>query len=350
MSKIASLSEFLEAIGVEIHVFDMGRRVSRISPELLLHFERTDVPYPLPLQQQAWFGMLLASPQRAQSESSIWFLRFPLDEQGKLVLAARDDFMHRLLESLDNNLRTVSQREQMPSAPQDNPYAFQPRPERMAVFHAKLTLALKQPASGYYAHARAYFSGELGWDQWSFLGYQGIADIAARLRQEDHARLLTAAIPWLPPSPLEALCHCLENETIPEGLAQALLARVHDTLMQTHPDPQILTAAIRGVACAGSVDLRQALIHAVLSHDIARRGDILAAIGGRAWESLCDESLREIYLERLAGNDQGQHYFNTLLSDLLYLPATRDGMLTSLRNPRWPGQLAESIGLFLQTV
>jgi hypothetical protein len=130
-----------------------------------------------------------------------------LDEQAKLVLAARDDFMRRLLENLGETTGNTARMAETEVALQDNPYAFRPKPERMAVFHAQVTAALQQPASPYYAHACDYFSGRLGWEQWSFLGYQGIADLAARLAQDDNRQRLKTAIPELPPAPLEALCH-----------------------------------------------------------------------------------------------------------------------------------------------
>ncbi|MEN8180570.1 MAG: DUF3549 family protein [Pseudomonadota bacterium] len=346
MSTISTLTEFLEATGSRLCYFDMGRRVNLIPRDAFIQFELTLEPYPLPLQQQAWLGILFLDQSTHQTEPLIWFIRFPLDEQGKLVLAARDEFLHRLIEAAEMNLKTADRKEKLQSALQDNPYVFRPKPERMANFHAKATLLLNQPASHYYEHAQEYFSGKLGWEQWSFLGYQGIADIAARQALDENTHILSSAIPHLPPTPLEALCHCLENEHIAGDISQALISRAEKALTTADPDPQILSACLRGFALSPSESPKQQLLHKILSHEISRRSDILAAISGRTWEVLLDEQIRDQYLASLADNDRGQDFFNNILSDLLFLPATRSTMLDSLRSQDRPKRLDAAIGEF----
>ncbi|WP_039960722.1 DUF3549 family protein, partial [endosymbiont of Riftia pachyptila] len=77
----STLAELLETSGFQPSYFDMGRRVNPIDRAAFLDFECTRSPYPLPLQQQAWFAVLLAEPDNPQGEVSIWFLHLPLDEQ-----------------------------------------------------------------------------------------------------------------------------------------------------------------------------------------------------------------------------------------------------------------------------
>ncbi len=340
---ISTLHELLEAGGLSPRFYDMGRRILPFSTEEFLRFERTQIPYPHPLQQQAWLGLVLQTGE----DPVVWFLRFPLDEQGKLLLAARDDFLFQLMERL-GNLASHSEdsKSRMESALEQSPYAFQPKPERLAAFHARLTLELERPPSRYYPHALSYFSGELGWDQWPFIGYQGIADLAARHAQSDNDQRLASAIPHLPPAPLEALCHLLENERIPPFLAQALLERVRETLSAERPDPQVVTATLRGVSHCASPDPRRRLLGEVLSHPLSRRSDVLAAIAGRLWSDLEDADLRRRFLEQLAANDRGQAFFDQLLSDLLYLQACRPGLLESLRDPDRSERLSQAIGDF----
>ncbi|MEW8508247.1 MAG: DUF3549 family protein [Candidatus Thiodiazotropha sp.] len=346
MNRIATLTEFLESGGLSVGIYDMGRRIVAIPSDEFIAFEQTEMAYPFPLQQQAWFALSLSDPKQRQIDPMIWFLRFPLDEQAKLLLAARDELMHLLVESLGSK----PDAEGMQSALENNPYAFQPKQERLAVFHARLTCALKQPASRFYDHAKAYLDGELGWEQWSFIGYQGIADLAARLDQDGNARRLIRSIASLPPSPLEALCHCLECEIVPDTLAKALAERAISTLQQEEPDPQILSAAVRGVSRCRSPGIRDGLILQLLDHPLSRRCDILAAISGRAWEALEAASLRQRFLERLAENEAGQAFFNGILSDLLYLPATRAAMQSSLRDPNRSSRLSQVIGSFFAHV
>ena len=350
MTQITTLTEFLEATGTQLQCYEMGRRIGLISRDEFLNFELTEKPYPKPLQQQAWLGLLFQDLRKAGPEPLIWFIRFPLDEQGKLVLAARDDFLHRLLEAVGHNLQAGENSAKMQTALENNPYVFQPKPERMAVFHATVTNALKQPASHFYAHAQDYFSGKLGWEQWTFLGYQGIADLAARLDQNGNADTLTKAIPQLPPSPLEALCHCLENAVVTPAITRALLQQVDATVDTGNPDPQILTACIRGASQSAASNLLQELILRILEQNCARGSDVLAAIAGRAWEVLLDETVRASYLERLAENDHGQGFFDSILSDLLYLPATRTFMLASLRDPQRSARLSQAVGDFFNNI
>ncbi|MES9945588.1 MAG: DUF3549 family protein [Candidatus Thiodiazotropha sp.] len=346
MNTIATLTEFIESGGLSLHFSDMGRRVSSIPREHFVAFELTEIPYPLPLQQQAWFALTLADPKQPQIDPMIWFIRFPLDEQGKLLLSARDEFMHHLVESLGSEPDTDGMR----GALQNNPYAFQPKQERLAIFHARLTQALRQPASRYYDHAKAYFDGDLGWEQWSFIGYQGIADVAARLDQHGNTQRVRKSIPSLPPSPLEVLCHCLENEVISHSIADALAQRGLSSLHQERPDPQVLSAVVRGLSQSQQESIRNDFIYQLLDHPIAQRSDLLAAIAGRAWESLEDSALRHRYLERLADNEAGQAFFNGILSDLLYLPATRQAMQASLRDPQRSQQMSQVIGAFFSHV
>ncbi|PVV15726.1 MAG: hypothetical protein B6D72_01855 [gamma proteobacterium symbiont of Ctena orbiculata] len=346
MKSISTLTEFIESGGLSVDIADMGRRIGAIPRETFIQFEQTETAYPFPLQQKAWFALTLADPKQRQIDPMIWFIHFPLDEQGKLALAARDEMMQFLMESLGGKPNTDG----MQGALENNPYAFQPKQERLAVFHARLTTALNQPASRFYGHARAYYEGELGWEQWSFIGYQGIADLAARLNQDGNTRRIAKSIPSLPPSPLEALCHCLESEIIPDSIAKALAQRAVSALRQEAPNPQILTAVVRGLSQARSRGIRNGLFQQLLDHPLSQRSDILAAIAGRAWEVLEDAPLRQRFLERLAENEAGQDFFNGVLSDLLYLPATRVAMQRSLRDPNRSSHLSHTIGNFFAHV
>ncbi len=341
MSKIPTISQFLERNSTRLHLFDMGRRVVRIPRRQFLKFEHGEVSYPFPLQRKAWFGILFQEQER---EPFIWFLQLPLDELGQLVPAARDDFLHRLLGRVDENLRAVKEGQQLESVLKDNPYCFKPKDERLAVFHAKAARALKRQPSKYYIHAQQYFSGELGWDQWPFVGYQGIADMAVRQHEKENNRHLSQAIPQLPVRPFEALCHCLENEKITLDITRALLDRAKTELAETTPDLAIISSAIRGAAQSCSAALRRELLHAVLNRPEICTPDLLVAISGRAWESLKEMESGRLYLERLAENSAGQPFFSQSLADLLYLPGMREPLLRLIRDPDRSERLSQAVG------
>lgn len=347
MEQISTITEFLETSGARLRFFDMGRRVVRLSRDRFQQFETTDIPYPFPLQQQAWFALLFQDRSN-QQEPLIWFLRMPLDEQGKLLQAARDDFMHRLIERIGEKMQADSEGQQLESALQDNPYSFKPKDERMAVFHARVSRLLNAPPSRFYAHAQHYFSGQPGWEQWSFVGYQGIADLAARLDQEENESMVARAIPEMPAQPLIALCHCLENETVSRPVSQALLDRVGDELQLESSDPGLLAAAIRGSARSSAPTLQRKLIRQILDAPDGNHIEILTAISGRAWEQLLDSGIRHLFLERLAENSAGQEAFNLCLADLLYLPGMRQPILTAVRDPDRSERLSNAIGALFQ--
>ncbi|MEJ1341617.1 MAG: DUF3549 family protein [Candidatus Sedimenticola sp. (ex Thyasira tokunagai)] len=351
MSSISTITEFLESTGIQLFPFDIGRRISPLGRDSFLRFEKTEEAYPFPLQRQAWFA-LVCHREQIGIEPFIWFLRFPLDEQGKLLQATRDDFMHRLMDRLGEKLQESDEQQQqsMDNALKDNPYTFKPREERMALFHAQVSRLLKKPPSDFYSHAQEYFAGELGWEQWAFVGYQGIADIAVRFAEGENAKLLNRAIDEAPLQPLEALCHCLESESIPTLLAQALIARTSNELENESPDPALLTATVRGISNATDPVLRDQLITSVLKHPCSANIEILAAVSGRAWEALKSQEVATLYLERLAENDSGQEAFSHSLVDLLFLPEMRDSLLQAMRNPQRSGNLSTAIGNFFQSV
>ncbi len=341
MSKMPTITEFLENNSTKMRLFDMGRRVTKISHEQFLKFEHCKVSYPFPLQQKAWFGVLFQDQKR---EPFIWFLHLPLDELGQIMPAARDDFLHRLLERMNNNLQAEKEGRQLESALKDNPYCFKPKDDRLAIFHAKASLAFKQQSSKFYTHAHQYFSGDLGWDQWSFVGYQGIADIAVRLNKDNNSQHLSQAIPQLPAAPFEALCHCLENEEITLEITQALLDRVKQVLSEKTPTPAIISSAIRGVSQSCSANLRRELLHNILNRPDICTPDVLIAISGRAWESLKEAETGQLYLNRLAESSAGQPFFSQCLADLLYLPGMREPLLKIIRNPVRSERLSQAVG------
>ncbi|MET0065024.1 MAG: DUF3549 family protein [Candidatus Thiodiazotropha sp.] len=345
-----TLAQLLESGGLKLSILDMGRRVCVIPHETFVSFERTLTCYPYPLQQQAWFALCLHDPVHPEMDPIIWFLHFPLDEQAKLLQSARDDFLHRLMDNLADQRLESTRDSGLDTALQDNPYLFQPRKERLAILHARLTQRLGNPPSRYYEHARAYLGGALSWDQWAFIGYQGIADVAARLASDPQLQQIADAIEALPPAPLEALCHCLENSAVPEEISAALLARIKAELERDTPDPQVLSAGIRGIAQSTSDIIRNKLIIEILSDDISIRSDLLVSIAGRAWEALRDPVLRNLFLERMAVNEAGEAFFNAVLSDLLYLPDTRPLLQSSLRQAERSEALSLAIGRFFAHV
>jgi len=332
-----TLYQFLEQTGAQVRAYDIGRRVGCLDRGRFLAFEQATLAYPLPMQRKAWFA-LVQLPAATPATPVIWFLRLDLDEQGLLVQAERDYLLNRLLESA----QAQTQGSDPQAFLQDNPYAFTPREDRMALFHALLSADLSLPPSRFYQHALEYFQGAPGWDQWSFVGYQGIADVACRHDDEP----LTTAIGHLPNQPLTALCHCLESRALSSALTGALTNRLQQALSEQPADIPLLAALVRGLSAGVESDASVAqTLQTTLEHPVGKNIEILAAISGRAWETLTEPKFLDSYLQRLVENDHGQTAFEHCISDLLSLPALADRVRRALRSPGQSPRVREAFAV-----
>lgn len=343
---IQSISDFLQEGQFSYHVFDLGRRVQVIPNDTFANIEQQKQAYPYPLQQAAWLGVVF-HPADDTNASVIWFLKLPLDELGFLQIEARDGFLRQVLEHLGENIKARHQGKAGSDALKESPFAFKPKQERLAMFHAILTRKLGEKPSQYYAHTRDYIQGNIGFEQWAFLGIQGIADFIARLEDEGNEAMLATAIPSLPDTPLLMIAELLENVQPRAALGNALLARLQQALNQQEAIG-IIAALIRALSNAQSEALRRTAWQTVLASDTGQQIDILAAISGRAWYDLQQTDLLNQYMENAAQGEQA--HFNALLADLMAIPGMRDVVMQVIRSPQRSPKLGECIGLFMQAI
>ncbi len=333
MSEIRNLCDFLEQTKNPYRVFDLGRRVCKLSNQQFKAFECDNAPYPYPLQGHAWIGIVNWSLDN-RDEQLVLFLKLPLNEEGRLVYAARDDLVYRMLKSFKASLDAQNEgKSEVEDAMRNSPYGFTPNQERMAVFHAKALKTMGHPPSKYYAHARDYFSGKLGYEQWAFVGMQGIADVSTHWDDSDNATTLAEAIPQLPEQPFEALCKCLENEQITTTLATPLLERFYHWLDDEKANPLLISAALRALSFAQTEGMRRDAIKQLLQSPHKNSLDLLITISGRCWNDLKESELCLLYLETLANSGHGSQIFNQLLADLLYMPGLREPIMKQIKNP-----------------
>lgn len=333
--------------------YDMGRRVVEIPLETLRRFERAEEAYPQPFLRSAWLGVLFHYPDKNNNDNGdsstqqghhIWFIKFPLDEQGLLLQAARDDFLHRMLESMAE----ASSNDQGQPSSDDNPHGFTPREDKMAVFHARVARLLGEPPSQFYTHARDYFSGKAGFDQWNFVGLQGIADVASRLDEDNNTTILAKAISQLPTIPFAALCSCLENMEIDEILTAPIAERINTALDEA--DASVVAAGIRGLSSSTDSKAVISVLQATLARPVGQNVEVLAAIAGRCWHALQDDALRLAFLEALAANEAGQQAFDSILTDLLFMPELRQPLKADFGHPQRSKTLVHAIESFLTSV
>ena len=162
-----------------------------------------------------------------------------------------------------------------------NPYTFKPSDDKMAIFHAQLRQRLSLSSSQYYEHAQHYLTGDLGWEQWQAVGLQGLADVCARMKQENNTTLLRKGINKLPMTPLYALLGCLEHCELPQSLAERLQERLNLECEQAEPDLFLIAALLRAMAGIDAQQLNLAL-KAVLSQPKLCHPEVLVALQGAA--------------------------------------------------------------------
>lgn len=341
MSQPQTLSELFKQLNTQVRLFDMGRSVQKISPEDFLEFENLNRPYPTPYLHHAWIAILNWNPKKTE-QHAIWFLKWPLDEQGFLAPACRDDFLRRLLQALGELLSQDDQLHE--DALGDYPFLFTPTQERMAYFHAMAADQLHQPASRFYDLSKAYFSGDLGYDNWLELGLQGIADVAIK---QGNTKLLASSINSLPTEVLSALANCLENLELDYKLAEPLFERLESKI--NTDEKMDIEACIRAMSQSSQAEKRQALLTQVLQSPQGQAIEILVAIANRCWQDLLNPELRQHFLQALANNNQGQQAFNKIMSDLVFIPALRSFILADFRNPDRSPELTQAIGGLIQS-
>jgi len=339
MTQVNGISDFLNQAGTQFKVFDMGRRIEEIKPEDFLRFEQGEAPYPLPLQQQAWLGFLVWTEDKS-SELVIWFLRFPLDAAGKLTKGIRDDFVLRLVNK-DGS--------ETPQQDETNPYGFNPKQEHMASFHAKAAKLLAQSASSYYEHAKDYFAGKPGYDQWAFVGFQGIADLACRLDEENNSALIANAIENIPAQPFEALAQCLEHEKIDAQLTRAIVNHTNHALEKNEIDGNFISLCIRALSNTQDQTQLELTLNKILATEIGSHPEVLASISGRCWLALKNETTVNLFLEALANCNEGQEFFNLVIVDLINIPGMQESILNAVKFPQRSETLSHAIGELFKT-
>ncbi|MFC6634883.1 DUF3549 family protein [Microbulbifer taiwanensis] len=341
MSESGTLSALIGEANFRLRWFDLGRRLRPVPRSTVEAFEEGRAPWPFPYLRHAWAGLLLWPEEGG--EPVVWFLRLPLDEQGKLQLPIRDAFL-RLIEQKLRQGDPSESASQLHTALEESGLLFSPATEGQACFHARAALLLQRPASAHYASALAYLR-EPQSQRWDQLAIQGIADLAAHWEEE--RELLLQRIPDLAPPVFISLSQCLENEAIDHRLAGAIIARADSELRSESADFTLIGAAVRGVSHSAARGLRLQFLQRILQAPAGHNGEVLAAIGSRCAYDLESAELAAPWLAALAQN-QGQDTFNLLLIDLMFLPQVRASLLSALRDPARPEVLAKAFGNFLR--
>jgi len=269
-----------------------------------------------------------------------------------LKQASRDAFLIDLLEQTGKNIQAKQKGEKTEDGLGESPFAFKPREDRLAMFHAFATKVLKQEPSQYYQYAHDYLKpkaeGGPGYEQWQFLGLQGLADITARLETDNNEDLLIRAIPEMPELPMSSYAQSLENVEYNKPLFDALMVRINSEIASKKADVILIASLIRAISSFPDNTSRIKLLISILESSLANEVEIYAAISGRCWRDLEEAKLLDLFLKQLALQEKVA--FNAIIADLIMIPNMRELILAAVRREDPSSELVKQFDSFTQKI
>ena len=125
---INTLSEFLLQAQTQYLLIDLGRGMRLINNQTFFEWENQQAPCAYPRQDHAWFCIVFWNEQ-VDKERYMWFIKLPVDENGLLVQASRNQFLEIIVTALGSQLEhTANEQAQLP----ENPYIFTPSQQQLA--------------------------------------------------------------------------------------------------------------------------------------------------------------------------------------------------------------------------
>lgn len=312
-----TLTALFKQSDTAMRIYDLGRRIKALGSDEFERIETLSTPYPSPYLHHAWVALYLWNPKNP-SENAVWFLKLPLDEQGFMVSAVRDDIVNRLLNNVQSSVEGIPQEDSL----KDNPFMFKPSDEKMAVFHARAALDNGESCSAYYEPVQQFLSDPSQSTGWENLSLQGLADFVVRLSNESNEEQLSRVVTQLPDGLNAQLFALLEHAQPTDTLALPLMSLLNDEISD-QGDPIKVSLLIRALSNTQNNQHVNRAIEQVLDSDLASSAELLAAIATRCENALLEPSLLKGFLEALAVCDAGQDAFSRILADLMYLPVHR---------------------------
>ena len=340
MNTIDTISQLLHSSNSQFRLYDIGRKIEKISKEQFEKIELNQIPYPTPSQGHACIA--IAFWQKQSPQPYLWLLKFPLDERGLLNQGARNHFIAIIVEALGSDLMQDAN-EQQEELLKNNPYLFTPAQYKLAALNSKIKFELKQAPSEYLSPFLAYLSGEDSWDNWQVVGVQGITDLAVRIKEktnnkQSNSQKLINALPHLPSEVLFPLCSALENEEFSVELIDALLDLLQtklqlakdsqqqdDTLLQTQQH------LLRSLASnCHHVHVEKFVNMLLEQQNVAP--ELLITLSGRCWIALANTKQLMAYFEHLIACED-QALFNSIFKDLVTIPTMRPIVFQCMQAP-----------------
>jgi hypothetical protein len=343
-----TISELLKTSGSQYRIYDIGRKVDKLSKESFTKIEADQIPYPFPSQGHAYIA--IAFWQKQTSQPFLWFVKFAIDERGLLNLVARDHFIAIIIEALGSDLST-SPSEQQEELLKSNPYHFTPPQYKLAYLNSLVSTEAKQETSQYFSGALRYLSGDDSWQDWQKIGVQGLNDFAVRLSEKSYQKILVNALPNIPTPVLHPLCSALENVKLSAEIVDALIAQFEHTVMDKNgrnaKDQSFLLRSLSS-SCAHPHVIR--FIHSLIkqsSSEITLSEELVIVLAGRCWQVFSSEQQLMAFFEVLITHHDID-IFQAVFKDLVAIPTLRPLIFQCMRSPSRSVELSKAIGLLFQ--
>ncbi len=339
-TQISSISEFLLHAGTEYRVFDMGRSIRPMSAQSFLEVENGDLIAPYPRLQHQWMGIVFWDKHRSASHY-IWFIKLPLDEQGKVVTASRNHFLQIIVEALGAQLENAEAKNgHLP----DNPYTFIPNQHQLADFNSISRKELALGTSSHFEAALRYLQTPMVID-WQSIALQGLTDFVANMDDKSYQALLLNQWLHYPTAVQHNLLTSMENHPLDESVVKL----IRQWLSERADDALSWQAGLRSLCQSSQYSQVVALVQDVLRGPLAAEPGTLTVIAGRLWPVLGEDEIARAYFDAVAKADPEYALFRGVFTDLVQQTATRHTCLDMLRWPEKSAELTQAVGsLFSQ--
>lgn len=328
MTQITTISEFLLEAGTDYRVIDMGRGFRVMDSQDFLDIENGAAQPSCPRQQMLWLGILFWNKNLSR-QHYIWFVKLPLDEQGRLVIAQRDQFLQIIVEALGTEMLQSDTEKTLP----DNPFLFTPTQQQLADFNGLSKTLLSLPTGDFYQKAKNYIARPDIQD-WQAVPLQGISDLAFHLNKDHNEAHIIEHFSHYAEAVKSSLLSALENVAISARLSQFLLEKISVSSPQ-HPEFNYLLRALS--QSPEKAPVTSFLAELLSSPKLTQ--DNLVVIAGRHWQCFDDYQLLTCLLEQTVRLG----IFTSLYADLVQIPMLRGNLLKRLRDPERSALIALGI-------
>jgi hypothetical protein len=335
-SSNGTISEFLLNAGTEYFVIDVSRTRQIMDNQEFFECELNQQPFPRPRQGHAWLCVVFWNKQ-LNHEHYIWFIKLPVDEQSLLMPAARDQFLHIVVQALGREMEQMqNQQGELP----ENPFVFAPSQQLLADCNATIRKHLGVANRPELKKAIDYLKAP-SVQAWDNLAVQDISDVAVNVDDPQIRHAIEQNLEVLPHAVNTCLLSGLESTQLEDSTVEAILS-YHSRCEQT-----LAPMLLRALGNTQTAQVQQ-YIHQLIQSEQSLDVETLVVIAGRHWHALIpdvsgNQQALAQYFEKLVQADASYALFRGIFADLVQIPQLRVFVLATLRAPKQSEDVSKAI-------